>query len=657
MTALLVFAIGGLLMLTRIRIQQWQNNPQVFLLNDSADAKWIRAYHSFNLGVQNYQWQRETWFRYRFELSEPVERAALSIQAFRRCKVWVDAESELNQPLFSTSSDFNTWKRRYEIPLPPRLSRGHHELLILVSNRAAHPCLLASSHELGIHSGKAWEVKEGLRDWEPAVLASEPVTNVAVKVKEAGYTNVFTSFLRIWPWLTVVCGISCIWTWWHSSSPAEVNANPQWDLSPSRLRWILLIAWLAMAMNNLWRVSAEIGFDTTDHLDYVKYILEHRSIPLASDGWQMFQSPLQYLLAAPFYSLFARTFDSQSCLKLLRFLPLLSGMLQIEIAYRAARKVFPGQADLQSIATTVGGMMPMSIYMSQSFCNEPLAGCLTSLVILMCLSLTSEPGQKRGFLFFLTLGVVWGLALLTKVTPLILAPIIFAAIIFEGCSYYRSLNRSMSAMVVTFSACFVTAGWYYIRNLIYLGTPFVGGWDPARGILWWQDPSYRTWSQLTSFGAVLVQPIYSGVDSFWDAIYSTMWLDGYLSATLNPASQIPWNFHWMEVGTWLALLPQACILMSVAMLSNRQQSVARSSLLFAWSAVGIYLAAILDLYLQIPIYSAAKASYMLGLLPCFGILAAAGSRVLLQNRWLRMIYFAILTCWVTAVYVAYFCIK
>ena len=55
-------------------------------------------------------------------------------------------------------------------------------------------------------------------------------------------------------------------------------------------------------------------------------------------------------------------------------------------------------------------------------------------------------------------------------------------------------------------------------------------------------------------------------------------------------------------------------------------SRSRNSLLFALAAVAIYLAAIADFYVRVPIYSAAHARFMVGLLPCFAVLGPRGPR-------------------------------
>jgi len=55
-------------------------------------------------------------------------------------------------------------------------------------------------------------------------------------------------------------------------------------------------------------------------------------------------------------------------------------------------------------------------------------------------------------------------------------------------------------------------------------------------------------------------------------------------------------------------------------------------------------------------YCLAKASYTLGLLPCYAVLAAAGAEPFLRNRIVRSVVIAVFACWGFAAYTAYFVI-
>ena len=45
-------------------------------------------------------------------------------------------------------------------------------------------------------------------------------------------------------------------------------------------------------------VPETTGFDAQGHLDYIRYVLEQSAIPVANEGWQMYQPPLFYVLCA-----------------------------------------------------------------------------------------------------------------------------------------------------------------------------------------------------------------------------------------------------------------------------------------------------------------------------------------------------------------------
>lgn len=632
-----------------VRLLQLAGDPHVYFLADEGGAEWIRAATPFSLGMYR-DVQPVSLFQTSFTTSAPISEARLTVRAFRRAAVALDGKA-IDQGV----KDLDDWKEPRSVALPSPLPAGRHVLRIAVTNRDAVCCLLAYCPELDLRTGAGWEVTPWRQPTAPAVAAS----SVRLPEVAGAFPSVVETLRGIAPWLAAIVCVSFVWTMWIGRS---------WHLTPKVLRWVLIVAWVVLAANNIWKVPPDIGFDVESHYEYIEHIVHTRSLPLATQGWQMFQPPLFYLLAAPWFALFRSQFNDEFVVKALRFLPLLCGLAQIEIVFRAARVVFPDKEDLQAIALTVGGLMPMQIYISMVIGNEPLAGCLTAAVILMCFFLLAEPAQPRRTRFFVCLGILWGLSLLAKVTPLLLAPLVSAVIIWQArqegapnslspsgasSNWKNGTPRSgLSRLAFVFAACLVTCGWFFARNWSRLGKPLVvGSGDPATGMHWWQDPSYRTWNQLASFGRSLIHPVYSGCWSLWDSLYSSMWLDGFVSGTSTIPKGVPWNLQWMEAGAWLGLIPLALIVCGVFAGWRRGP---RAVLIFAVAAIAIYLAAIVDLYVRLPVYSTAKATYTLGLLPCYAVLAAIGAGPFLRFRLIRAVLFSALTCWAAAAYAAYF---
>ena len=202
----------------------------------------------------------------------------------------------------------------------------------------------------------------------------------------------------------------------------------------------------------------------------------------------------------------------------------------------------------------------------------------------------------------------------------------------------------------------LVAGWYYLRNWIELGSPFIGGWERRSGLVWWQDPGYRTLSQFFTFGQSLTYPIYSGTRGFIDAFYSTFWLDGWLSALNVLHTLSPWNNEFMLAGSLLGIVPSIGIVLGLIHVVARPCRTIAQGTMFAGSWIMVYVAAMLFLFATIPCYSTVKATYTCGLTPCYALLGAEGLGFLMHGRILRALVYALMACWAVAAYCSYFAI-
>jgi hypothetical protein len=81
------------------------------------------------------------------------------------------------------------------------------------------------------------------------------------------------------------------------------------------------------------------------------------------------------------------------------------------------------------------------------------------------------------------------------------------------------------------------------------------------------------------------------------------------------------------------------------------------AVLLAVLCIGVYLAAILYLYLQIPNYSITKASYTAGLASCYGLLAARGYRIAGRRPVVGAILWAGLVAWAVSAWGTFFVIE
>lgn len=564
-------------------------------LQDDGSAAWIRSDDPIDLAA-HFDETRTTQFRVRLPAAGAGE---LHIQTLGSVSVRLQGTVIFNELVGEDERGVEA-----RISLPAQTGSGWLEFL--VRNDAGPAAIWASSASLGVHSNAGdWQTLAQGGQWKASRrLFDLPIPELSRRFENPWRAAVSLPVLSLWFFLPL------LWVVWRERAIPQI-------LRSSNVRWLLMGLWCALAIHNISRLPAYLGFDVGFHVEYIAWLLEHGRLPLASDGWQGFQAPGFYLLAAGLFRVFSLFMSDSTALQLLRIIPLLCGLAQIEIVYRGLRAVFREQDGLVSVCTCMIGFLPVSIYMSQYLSNEPLAALLGSLLILRLTLVLGEAqriGRTRELVW---MGAILGAAILTKVSALLLVPAALVCIIWAGLRNEFSRQRIGGQLAVFAASTLLICGWYFIRNWISLGQPIVLA---SADVQWWQAPGFRDLGQVFRFGRVLHHPIMAGLHSLGDAIYSTLWLDGQLSSAIAYDARPPWNYRFVLSCAVLGLLPSGLILAGAVRTLWRRRPAGVLGV-----ALGLlFLAAILQQFLALPIYSTAKASYALSLLPALGLLLASG---------------------------------
>jgi hypothetical protein len=612
----------------------------VVFITDSGSGRWIRMARPSRPEAHPIL-RHSVEFRTHFETASNLDHARLEFRAVKAASIRLDGTIVHRETLDDTD-----WRRRRTVELGP-VAAGPHVLSVRVSSDATPALLWADSDDLPLSTGLGWRVIAAHRDWQPVVLASLRPPAFAFSRE---FPHVARAFRDSLPWLTAVLLLVAF-----SSAWARTRDGPgiiAW-WTPARVRWALIAAWGVLAINNIASVPAYVGLDVDLHLDYLRYLMEHHRIPIATQGGEMMQAPLAYLIMAPIYAGLVSFLAEPTATQLLRVIPMACSIAQVELAYRAVRMVYPARADLQVLGTLLGGLLPMHFYLGHAVANEPVAGITGGIVVLlgMKLSLRTEAPDQRSLAW---LGGAFGLALLSKVTAVLLGPPLLAVLALRS----RSLRNAVSNASIVFGIAFVLAGWYYLRNLVLMGSPFRGTWNADVGHGWWQEPGFRMPSQFFRFGEALEHPFYSAGVGFWDGLYSTLWLDGFLSGIASRELAPPWNYTPMLAGAWLALLPTLALVLGAARSLARGEGAGgpdvRAAQRFAVACIAFYLAAVVFLNLRVPFYCHAKASYLAATTPGIAVIGAAGFDRLARGTTRRALVHGGMACWVVAVYASFF---
>lgn len=280
---------------------------------------------------------------------------------------------------------------------------------------------------------------------------------------------------------------------------------------PSALA-ILLASFVLLALFYSLIIPIFEGPDEDDHFRYVKFITDHRALPVqqfvtggGAAGHQGWQPPLYYALAALLISpidtsdladhlwrnpaatylgdpsccgrnLYYHT-DSENfpfsgttlAVHLARILSIVFGALTVWGTHRIVSALFPEPAELALAAAAVVAFNPSFLFASALASNDTLLAALSTFVSLLWVMLLTARLKPNRF-SLATLGVLIGLALLTKTSALGILLLSLCVLLLLA---WQRRNLALAAewsLTVVLTAALVS-GWWFIRNALFYDDP------------------------------------------------------------------------------------------------------------------------------------------------------------------------------------------
>jgi tetratricopeptide (TPR) repeat protein len=606
------------------------NDPAINFLSRDKRAEWI----VFPAAVDAHaHWfaSLDATFRREFVLTDRPAIARLGIRSMRR------AEVRINGGAVRFPSNRN-WKEIVSVDVAGQLQGGSNVIEARVFNHNGPPALWLSlnTDQLGLRSDKTWEVSFAGSSWRHAALAAVAKT-AGPGNSIAGGEGTFDALKQVWPFWIVLIAIASVAIFvWNLSLK---NSTTRW--LEKTLLLVLAGLWLLLFWNNSRLLPFHTGFDAKEHLKYINYIQEHRALPLANEGWEMYQPPLYYLIAAASLSACKLSINDPTSILLLRLIGACLGIAQFVFVFLSLRLLFPVRTAF--VGLLLAAFLPMHLYLAQYVTNEMLAATLATATLYVCLRLLKSDSPRASQ--FAWVGFTLGAAMLAKATTVLLLPIAIGAIAGKLAYTRARLAISLRNLGLLLAICLTVCGWHYARIWLRFGTPLLGNWDVVSGFTWWQDPGYHTATDYLRFGRSLVHPLFSGFAGFADGIYSTLWGD----ALCGGASSLTfaWNGQPMVAGYLLALIPTALILVGVvAAIARfiRKPSGALFLLLGFWAVLVLGL---IFMTLKVPSYAQAKAFYGLSALTPLCFFGALGWETLTHgnSRYRFVLVAALLLIW------------
>jgi len=596
-------------------------SSEIPYLSQRGDTRWIMPPQPVSAELQ--QWGRAdapvTSFRRGLHVATVPDSVVLELLAYRGYTVVLNGEA-----IPDGRDDGANWRRERSLELAPWLRPGWNEIRIDVAN-AHGPALIAlriTGLDEPVVSDGSWQVFEDENRLGAAITADDTRRNPGARAVETPF-EALAGLRDVLLGLFVAAAVGFLGA--RRFAGGGVPA-----VLPLAALGTACVAWLTLVARKFVQIPLEIGFDARHHGLYVDFLRTNGSVPVATDGWSVYHPPLFYGIAAILQWLGESVAGAAGAAVGMKALPFLAGLANVWVALALCRRLFPKETSKQFLATVFAAVLPMNLYSAAYFSNETFHALIAGIALLVAvdLLLASAATSRR----VLLLGVLLGLALLTKYTAVLVAAVIA---FFVGCKLI-AVERIGPARLARLLAWFalpplLLAGWFYLRNAWLFGDPLIANWGhlPGDTQRWWQQPGFHTAAFYSNFGDSFSRPYLSAFHSYWDSLYSTLWGDGGIAGRVNPTQRHGfWNYDFMSAA-YLVAIPASGYALAGALrgvlraLSDDDPGRRAAFSLVTTLCYGV-LFGLTYMSLRLPYFAQAKASYGLVVMPVLSLFFADG---------------------------------
>ena len=614
-------------------------------------------------------------FRRSFTLTNAPATAKLSARAFKQGMVRING-----RPMDNILLREQDWKRRHTSEVAGFLKIGENELSVTVSNSLGPPALWLSlkGDTLALHSDLEWQVSLVGAAWQKAVLAAEPPA-IRPGNELFGRELMINSLRQTWPGVLLILLVSTVVISgsnrflrlkWAASPDGAASAagDHRLAIAPLAVLVVIIISWIALFGNNLPQIAPPFGFDRDSHLEYIDYVLQKKALPLADNGWQMYQPPLYYVLSALIIGPFGWSASAGSAVMALRAVSALTGIAHVVLIFLCLRLLFPNQPGRQIVGLLLAGFLPANLCLSHHITNESLAALFVTAALYFSLRLLRV--RSSSVRLAVAGGACLGLALLTKFSAVLVLPVILGALVWKRVQSLKSKVQSpgttdggeqtgnsrqwVGRIGVVFGVCAVVCGWHYVRVWQRFGNPLIGNWDPRLPFAWWQEPGCHTGAWYERFGEVLICPLFSSFTGFADGVYATLWGDGLCSGSARMDFRPQWNYDLMNAGYLLSILGTALLVAGAIVVLIRFVRQPTPEWFLILGFVFAFAAGIGLMTLRVASYAQVKAFYALPtLFPLCALATVGWDFMVKRSALLRSLFGVGLLAWAITAYSAF----
>ncbi len=244
----------------------------------------------------------------------------------------------------------------------------------------------------------------------------------------------------------------------------------------------IAIAFLFIGYYYATEIPLGKGPDETAHVRYIEFLATEHRLPVfdaanPDPNYEFHQPPLYYALALPVYLLGG---SNESAQQAVRFFTLLLSLALVYLAFGLCRMLAPEEPWAAVAAAGVVAFLPMQLGIATTIGNDALTEVLAAVGLVLMVAHLRAAARHRageaeagpGLRGMAVLGLVIGLAVLTKSMALLLLPVAWLTALLgaRGADGLNWRRLARDAGVATGAAA-VVCGWWLARNQMLYGDP------------------------------------------------------------------------------------------------------------------------------------------------------------------------------------------
>ncbi len=261
------------------------------------------------------------------------------------------------------------------------------------------------------------------------------------------------------------------------------------------------------------------GHDAPGHLDYVMFVANTLSLPPPDDGFEYYQPPLYYVMAAPFaWAARAANASDETRDFLIQLFSLVCSAVTFFIGIRMGRKFFPNTAEKTSLHlyAAILAATPSFVFFAARLNNDALFQVWAFLSFLLLLAWWKKPNATVWF----AICAVIGLGLLTKTSMALIALPCFLCLLLEKKSDWKQkLVLALGGVAVIL----LIAGWFHVPRTIDDGSKkaIVGNYEALTNFVENDIGNFLTFNPIAMLAHPYNDPYDDGArrQEFWEYLF------------------------------------------------------------------------------------------------------------------------------------------